>query len=86
MRKLKFSKQSEKTLRKMNGGEYERILWKILWYRDTKDPTSFARKLVNSSLWTRRRRICERRVIFDIDEQWNIIIIQVIWKRKEIYS
>ncbi len=63
-----------------------RIFKKMDFYIWHEDPLVFAVKLVNSQLWDYRFRIGDYRVVCDVDKQWHIIIIAIIWHRKEIYN
>ena len=64
----------------------ERIINKLDYFCNSWNPLFFAKKLTNSKIWTYRFRIWDYRIIFDIDENWKIIIIALIWKRWEIYK
>ena len=64
----------------------ERIIKKLDFFCNSPNPLFFAKRLVDSRLWTYRFRIWDYRIIFDVDENWKIIIIALIWKRWEIYE
>lgn len=84
--KLEFTKIAIKQLKKIKWNDYRRLQEKIKRFMKQDNPLQYARKLVNHPLWEWRRRIGEFRVVFDVDEYWKIIIIQVIWNRKDIYT
>jgi len=85
MRQVQFSDIAIKQLQKMSKKDLKRIKQKLERFCIQEDPLALARKLVNSDLWTYRWRIWDWRVIFDVDEQWKIIIVLIIGKRKDIY-
>ena len=64
----------------------KRIKKKLEFFIASWNPLFFAKKLTNSKLWTYRFRIWDYRIIFDIDKDWKIIIVALIWKRWEIYK
>ncbi len=64
----------------------ERIIKKLDYFVFSPNPMFYAKKLSNSKLWEYRFRIWDYRVIFDIDEDWKLIIIAIIWKRSDIYE
>jgi len=85
MRQVQFSDIAFKQLQKMSKKDLKRIKQKLERFCIQEDTLALARKLVNSDLWTYRWRIWDWRVIFDVDEQWKIIIVLIIGKRKDIY-
>jgi len=85
MRQVQFSDIAFKQLQKMTKKDLKRIKQKLERFCIQEDTLALARKLVNSDLWTYRWRIWDWRVIFDVDEQWKIIIVLIIGKRKDIY-
>ena len=86
MWKLFFTKLAIKSLKKLDKAIQKRIKTKLEFYISQENPLVFARKLIDSSLWEYRFRVWEYRIIFDVDENWKIIIIAVIWHRKNIYK
>ncbi len=85
MRNITFSASSIKVLQKIPHKERERILEKIRYFSTLQDPTSVAKRMVHVDYGQRRRRIWSRRVIFDVDENNTLVVVLVIWKRKEVY-
>ena len=86
MWKLFFTKIAIKSLKKLDKVIQKRIKTKLEFYISQENPLAFARKLIDSSLWEYRFRVWEYRIIFDVDENWKIIIIAIIWHRKNIYK
>jgi len=86
MWKYIFNWKSIKDFEKLNKITQERIIKKLDFYVSQENPLIFARKLIDSKLGEYRFRIWDYRVIFDVDENWKIIIIAVIGHRKEIYK
>jgi len=83
---LYFKKDAVKDLKKLDKIIQKRIKNKLEFYTSQENPLIFARKLIDSKLGEYRFRIWDYRVIFDVDENGKIIIIAVIWHRKEIYK
>jgi len=86
MWKYIFNWKSIKDFEKLNKITQERIIKKLDFYISQENPLIFARKLIDSKLGEYRFRIWDYIVIFDVDENWKIIIIAVIGHRKEIYK
>lgn len=86
MWKIFFTKLAFKSLKKLDKAIQKRIKTKLEFYISQENPLAFARKLIDSSLWEYRFRVWEYRIIFDVDENWKIIIIAIIWHRKNIYK
>ena len=82
----RFKDNAIKNFDKLDKNTQERIIKKLDYFCGTNYPLTFAKKLVDSRLWEYRFRVWDYRIIFDIDEDWKIIIIALIWHRKEIYK
>ncbi len=83
---LFFKQKAQDQLEKINKINKLRIKEKLVFYSSQKNPLQFAKKLISPEIWTYRFRIWDYRVIFDLDEKWRIIIIALIWHRKEMYK
>ncbi len=86
MWELYFKENAIKHLKKIDKTIQKRIKQKLVFFCSTPNPLFFAKRLSNSKLWEYRFRVGDYRIIFDIDENWKIIIIALIWKRGEIYE
>jgi mRNA interferase RelE/StbE len=82
-----YTPNAKSHLDKLEYGLRKRIVAKIRFFRKSTNPLNYAKKLKNSSdLY--RFRIGDYRVIFDIDNKGNIVILVIlsIKHRKEIYK
>ena len=86
MWKLFFTKKAEKTFLKLDRSAQKRIKMKLDYFISSGDPIQYAKKLVNPKIGTYRFRIWEYRVVFDIDEEWKLIILLVIDVRWQVYK
>jgi len=80
--KLLYTNTAFKDIKKLDTVAKKRVKKKIEEY--SRNPTIYAKKLVNVSLGTYRWRIGNYRVVFDIDGK-NIVILRV-GHRREIYK
>lgn len=80
--KLLYTKSAFKDIQKLDSVAKKKIKKKIEAY--SKNPLSFAKKLVSPLIGNYRWRIGNYRVVFDIDK--NKIIILRIGHRREIYK
>ena len=81
-----FRKKATKYFAKLNKKEQEKIIRKLDYFISSGDPIQYAKKLVNPKIGTYRFRIWEYRVVFDIDEEWKLIILLVIDVRWQVYK
>jgi len=81
-----FKDGAIKNFSKFDSKLQERIIKKLDYFCASANPMFYAKRLSDSKLWEYRFRIWDYRVIFDIDDDWKIIIIALIWKRSEIYN
>ncbi len=86
MWKLFFKSEAIKSFKKITKKDQVRIKNKLEFFCNSENPLVFARKLTNPQIWTYRFRVGEYRIIFDIDETGKIIILLLIWHRKDIYK
>lgn len=66
----------------------QRILDKVDFFCVQSNPLRYAKKLVNFSLGNYRFRVGDYRIIFDLDDKGNIIILVIlaIRHRREAYN
>lgn len=69
MRELVFTSTALKMFEKLDKPTQKRIKEKLLRYIAQKHPLNFAKKLISPRIGTRRWRVGDYRVIFDIDEK-----------------
>lgn len=64
-----------------------RIINKILYFSQQKDPITFAKRLTNADIGRFRFRIGDYRAIFDADKNGKIQILMIlrIKHRKDVY-
>jgi len=86
MQNLHYTQKSKEDLKKIDFLTQKRIVKKLGFFLDFWNPLYFAEKLTNSMYGEYRFRIWDYRVLFDVDREGKIIIIAVIWYRKEIYK
>jgi len=81
MYKIVFTQRALKDLENVDKETQNRIAMKLKEY--AKEPSKYARKLINPKIGTYRFRIGSHRVVFDIDDE-NMVILR-IGHRKNIY-
>ena len=86
MRELVFTSTAFKMFEKLDKPTQKRIKEKLLRYLNQKNPLGFAKKLISSKIGTRRWKIGDYRVIFDVDEKGRVIVLLLIGHRREIYD
>ena len=86
MWKLEYTEKSKKDLKQLDFLLQKRIVKKLDHFFESEDPLFFAEKLINSIYGEYRFRVWDYRIIFDVNVEGKIIIIAVIWHRKEIYK
>lgn len=86
MRELRFAQSVTNDLKKIPPHERTRIVNKIRYNASLKNPRSVAKPMVNYRFGAWRWRIWDWRVIFDIDDQDRIIIVLIVWHRKDMYQ
>lgn len=74
-----------KGLKKLNPRLRARIIAKLDWICERGEPRRFAKKLVDFELGEFRLRVGDWRVIFDIDEENEVLKILEVDHRKNIY-
>ncbi|MBI2634583.1 type II toxin-antitoxin system RelE/ParE family toxin [Candidatus Peregrinibacteria bacterium] len=85
--RLVYTKKALTDLECLDKKTAKRILDKIGYFCDKKNPLIHAKKLQNSTWGTYRFRIGDYRAIFDVDKNGNlhILLILTIKHRKDVY-
>jgi len=90
MKKYAFflTEKADSDLNLLSEKERARILRKLRFYSFSSDPLYYAKKLTNFSGGQYRFRVGDYRVIFDLDERGNIIILVILTvrHRREAYN
>ncbi|OGC82074.1 MAG: hypothetical protein A2V81_02895 [Candidatus Abawacabacteria bacterium RBG_16_42_10] len=88
MHQVIYTEKANEDLRNIDYSVAKRILKKILFFANQKDPLAFAKRLTNTDLGAYRFRIGDYRAIFDTDRQGNIYLLKIlrIKHRKDIYN
>ncbi len=85
MRSIVFTQKAAKQFAKLDKSVQKEIKTKMLLYIQSPDPFVFAKKLVAFEYGEYRFRIWDYRVVCDRDNEGYIIIIALVWHRREIY-
>ena len=88
MHKIIYAKDAVEDLRNLEKQTARRIVKKILFFSEQKDPLSFAKRLTNAALGSYRFRIGDYRVLFDVDTNGKIFVLMIlrIKHRKDVYG
>ena len=78
-----FTKTSLKKFRKLPRDIQARVIKKLDYYCEQKDPIGFTEVLTDSRIGTYRFRIGDYRVSFDVEGE--ILVIHEVGHRKDIY-
>ena len=81
-----FRKQALKWFAKLDKINQERLIKKLDFFISSWDPLKYADKLTDPKLWTYKFRIGKYRLVFDINEEWKLIILLVIDLRGQVYK
>lgn len=81
---IRFSVPAKHDFSRLSQDVRERIVTKLRFYADQKDPIKFSKRLVNSQAGSFRFRVGNYRAFFDIID--DAIIILKISKRDEAYE
>lgn len=86
--RVQYTKRAYKDLAALPTKVAKKILDKIKYFHQQKDPLSYAKKLKDARFGTYRFRIGDYRAIFDIDRNGNITILLILTvkHRKDIYK
>lgn len=85
-RNIEFSKKAEKQFHKLTTSTQKTIKQKMEYFASMENPLSYAKPLTNFEFGNYRFRIGDYRIICDVDEAGNLIIIALIGHRREIYE
>ncbi len=85
---VEYTKNARRDLKKFDIKTSQRIINKVFFYSQQKDPLSFAKKLTNSQIGDYRFRIGEYRVVFDVDKNGTLQLLMIlrIKHRKDVYG
>lgn len=83
-----YTKNARQDLHHLEKAVAKRIIKKIAFFSEQKNPFTSAKKLEGSMPGQYRFRIGDYRAIFDIDKKGNIYILMIlrIKHRKDIYN
>ncbi|OGH72116.1 MAG: hypothetical protein A2921_00540 [Candidatus Magasanikbacteria bacterium RIFCSPLOWO2_01_FULL_43_20b] len=83
-----YTTQAAEDLKRIEKMTAQRILDKVDFYCRQSNPLHYAKKLTNFSGGRYRFRVGDYRVIFDLDERGNIIILVILTvrHRREAYD
>lgn len=86
--KIVVTEKALSDLQKLDKGVVSRILRKLKYFENSKEPLRFAVKLKDSSLGDYRFRVGEYRILFDLNEADKITVLAIlaIKHRKDIYK
>jgi mRNA interferase RelE/StbE len=88
MWKIEYTQAAIKSLLSLEKHIQQRIVKKMRFFCDQKNPLVYAKKLRDSKLGEYRFRVGNYRVLFDVTSQGTISVLYVltIKHRKDIYS
>lgn len=83
-----YTETALKDLKRIPKKTAKRIYDKVHFFKIQKNPLQFAKKLNNSKYGGYRFRVGDYRVLFDLDERNNLIILFIlsVRHRKEAYK
>ncbi len=81
---LSFKKKAAKEIDKLSPPTRRRILEKLKFYSDQKDPLKFADKLKDRKFGEYRFRVGDYRILFDVEDK-EVLILKV-GHRKDVYN
>ena len=83
--RLEWSTRAQKDLEQVDLVVARRILKKLKWMFEQKDPLVFARQLEHPTIGDARFRIGDYRVIVTVDKKKQIIVVATVGHRRDIY-
>ena len=88
MYRLFYAQSARDDLKKLDRNIAKRILRKLDFFINQKNPIEFAKRLRNSSIGDYRFRVGDYRIIFDVDSKGMIKILMIlrIKHRKDVYG
>ncbi|MBN1495012.1 type II toxin-antitoxin system RelE/ParE family toxin [Candidatus Peregrinibacteria bacterium] len=87
--KITYTNSADNDLAKLEKDLAKRIITKLNFFLQSKNPLEYAKKLKGLKLDTYRYRIGDYRVIFRLNKENNTIVILVILRilhRKSVYN
>ncbi len=87
MYKALYTKKALGELKKLPLKTAQRIVKKVEFFSEQKDPLKHAKQLTNSLYGEYRFRVGDYRVIFDKDEKGNLVVLYIlsVKHRKDSY-
>lgn len=79
-----FSRRAFRLFAKLPREVQKRIITKLDWYVRQDDPLAYAEPLTDYAIGEFRFRIGDYRVIFDLDEEGDILVL-LVGHRRDIY-
>lgn len=84
MFRVKFKSSADKRFSKLSKDIQIRIIQKLEFFLSREEPFFYAEFLTNSKIGTYRFRICDYRIVFDLEDVRTVMIVDV-GHRKDIY-
>jgi mRNA interferase RelE/StbE len=81
--RYEFAKPAYSQLSRLPKTIQRQIVKKLDYFVSTRDPLSFANRLINSDIGSYRFRVGDYRVVFDMENE--IIVILAAGNQKDIY-
>lgn len=83
-----YTEHARDDLKRLEIKTARRIVEKIVFFSQQRNPLEFAKKLKNSSLGQYRFRIGDCRALFDVDKKGTMQILMIlrIKHRKDVYG
>lgn len=79
-----FAKKASRLFAKIPHEMQKRIIAKLDWYGDQEEPLGFAEPLTDFGIGEYRFRVGDYRIIFDLDNEGDILIL-LVGHRRDIY-
>ncbi len=81
-----FSATAERHLADLPPSIARRIVRKMQWFAEQKDPLAFAKRLVNPSFGSYRFRVGDYRVLVDVvGGSIRVLLVLAVKHRKDVY-
>ncbi|MBI5412605.1 type II toxin-antitoxin system RelE/ParE family toxin [Candidatus Peregrinibacteria bacterium] len=88
MHQIIYAHHARQDLKRLELRIAQRIIKKILFFSQQKNPLIFAKRLTNAALGEYRFRVGDYRILFDVDSKGAIQILMIlgIKHRKDVYD
>lgn len=80
----RFTHRALRLFAKLPRDVQQRIAAKLDWFMAQEDPLSFAEPLTDHAIGEYRFRVGDYRIIFDLDDESNILVL-LVGNRRDIY-